>query len=414
MADPDVLIIGAGLAGLNCARHLDEKGVSCRVLEASDSVGGRIRTDVVGGFRLDRGFQKLFTAYPEAQQSLDYEALELRYFRTGAIVRYAGNFHEVSDPWRHPWRSLSWLSSPIHSFSDRWSLGSFRRDLAALSTADIFERPETSASKLLRDAGFSERIINRLFRPFFGAVFLDSKLHASSRMLEFAFKMLAEGQVAVPAKGMEEIPRQIAARLPDGTVWLDAKVASLGEGLVKLESGEELRARRIVVATEGPEASRLTGAFPPPGSRAATHLLFAAPEPPVEDPILVLNGNNQWPINHLSVPSQAAPEYAPPGQALVSVGVLGKPGTGDRELEFAVRRQLLRWYGRGVEDWRTLAVYRIPHAQPDQAPPAVPVRRQPVRIAPGRYVCGDHRDNASIDGALTSGRRAAEAVLEDG
>jgi hypothetical protein len=133
----------------------------------------------------------------------------------------------------------------------------------------------------------------------------------------------------------------------------------------------------------------------------------------VAEPVLVLNGNNQWPINHLSVPSQAAPEYAPPGQSLVSVGVLGKPAAGDREVEFAVRRQLLRWYGRGVKDWKTLAIYRIPHAQPDQAPPGVPVQQQPVRLSPGLYVCGDHRDNASIDGALTSGRRAAEAVLED-
>ena len=280
--------------------------------------------------------------------------------------------------------------------------------------AEIFERPETSASKLVHDAGFSESLIDRFFRPFFGSIFLDSKLHASSRMFEFIFRMLAEGEVALPAKGMgDDSQAQIAERLPEGSIRLGAKVDSVAAGLATLESGEELRARCVVVATEGPEAARLTGAFPAPASRPATCVYYAAPEPPVADPILVLNGNNKWPINNVCVLSQVAPEYAPQGQSLVSVTVLGRNASGDAALEPAVRRQLLRWFGRGVKDWRQLAIYRIPHAQPDQVPPGIPVEQLPVRISPGLYVCGDHRDNASINGALVSGRRAAEAILED-
>ncbi|MEK7753284.1 MAG: FAD-dependent oxidoreductase, partial [Acidobacteriota bacterium] len=256
-------------------------------------------------------------------------------------------------------------------------------------------------------------LIDRFFRPFFGSIFLDSKLHASSRMFEFIFRMLAEGEVAVPAKGMGAIPAQIAGRLPEGSIWRQAKAASVEPGLVRLESGEELRARCVVVATEGPEAAHLTGAFPAPASRPATCVYYAAPEPPVADPILVLNGNNKWPVNNICVLSQVAPEYAPQGQSLVSVTVLGRNTSSDAALEPAVRRQLLRWFGRGVKDWRPLAIYRIPHAQPDQVPPAIPVEQLPVRISPGLYVCGDHRDNASINGALVSGRRAAEAILAD-
>jgi len=413
MTSPDVLIVGAGLAGLSCALRLNLKGVSCLVLEASDGVGGRLRTDCVEGFQLDRGFQVLLTAYPEAKLTLDYEALNLRYFISGARVRYAGDFYEVVEPWRHPWRALGGWSSPIGRFADKWRVSSFRRDLLELPLPEIFERHETSASKLVHDAGFSESLIDRFFRPFFGCIFLDSKLHASSRMFEFIFRMLAEGEVALPAKGMGAIPAQIAGRLPEGSIRLGAKAGFVEPGLVRLESGEELRARCVVVATEGPEAARLTGAFPVPGSRPATCVYYAAPEPPVADPILVLNGNNKWPINSACVLSQVAPEYAPKGQSLVSVTVLGKNTSSDAELEAAVRRQLLRWFGRVVKTWRQLAIYRIPHAQPDQVPPGIPVEQLPVRISPGLYVCGDHRDNASINGALVSGRRAAEAILED-
>ena len=413
MKDPDVLIIGAGLAGLACAIHLQEKGVSPVIVEASDGVGGRVRTDLVEGFQLDRGFQVLFTAYPEASRVLDYEALNLRTFLAGAKVRFAGDFYDVMDPWRHPWRAVGGWSSPIGSFADKWRVSSFRRDLKELPLAEIFERPETSASKLLRDAGFSESIIHRFFQPFFGSIFLDSKLHASSRMFEFLFRMLLEGDVAVPAHGMGTISGQLARRLPEGSIRLQAKVASVEPGLVKLVSGEEIRDLPVVVATEGPEAARLTGAFPAPGSRSATCLYFAAPEPPVTDPILVLNGNNRWPINNLCVLSQVAPEYAPEGQALISVTVLGKLTPTDDEVQTAVRRQLSRWYGVVVKKWRLLATYRITHAQPDQAPPGIPVEQLPARLMPGVYVCGDHRQSASINGALVSGRRACEAVLED-
>ncbi len=413
MRDPDVLIVGAGLAGLSCARRLNEKGLSCLVLEASNAVGGRLRTNRVDGFQLDRGFQVLLTAYPEAKQILDYEALNLRFFIAGALVRYAGGFYEVADPWHHPWRAVGGWSSPLGSFADKWRVSSFRRDLMGLTIEEIFSRPETSASKLVHDAGFSESVISRFLRPFFGSIFLDSRLHASSRMFEFIFRMLAEGDAALPANGMGAIPAQIAARLPEGSIRLEAKVDCIEPGLVRLTSGEQLRARCVVVATEGPEASRLTGAFPAPASRPATCLYYAAPEPPNSDPILVVNGNNKWPVNNLCVLSQVAPEYAPRGQALVSITVLGRLTSSDQELEPAVRRQLLRWYGASVQDWRLLAIYRIPHAQPDQMPPGIPVEQQPVRISPELYACGDYRDNASIDGALVSGRRAAEAVLED-
>lgn len=414
MRNPEVVIVGAGLSGLACALHLHRERVAATVLEASDGVGGRVRTDSRDGFQFDRGFQVFLTAYPEAQQILDYPSLDLRSLLPGASVRYEGEFYAVSDPWRHPWRAVGGWGSRIGRFADKWRLGSFRRDLRQVPLAEIFERPETSASKMLRDAGFSESLIARFFQPFFGSVFLDAKLHASSRMFEFLYRMLLEGDVAIPARGMGAIPEQIAGRLAAGSIRLNTRVVAVGPGEVTLDSGEILQASAVVIATEGPEAARLTNAIPPPASRSATCLYFAAPEPPVEEPILVLNGNSRGgPVNHLCVLSQVAPEYAPPGQALVSVTVLGRFTSTEEEVETAVIRQLTRWFGREVKRWKRLAVYRVPHAQPDQAPPLIPVEPLPVRLACGFYICGDHRQHASIDGALASGRRAAEAVLED-
>lgn len=248
---PDVVVVGGGLAGLACALHLSEAGVSVRLLEASDGVGGRVRTDVVEGFRLDRGFQVLLTAYPETRRVLDYEALELRPFLPGALVRRDGRFHELSDPWRRPSRVLLVLLSGVGTFADRLRVARYRARVLAGSLGDLFLRPETTALERLRNEGFSDTMIDAFFRPFFGGVLLDRGLAASSRMLDFVFRMMAAGDTALPAAGMGAIPEQIARRLPEGTVRLRARVTSVSPHEVRLESGEAIAARAVVVATAG-------------------------------------------------------------------------------------------------------------------------------------------------------------------
>ncbi|MBI4874050.1 MAG: FAD-dependent oxidoreductase [Acidobacteria bacterium] len=413
MTKADVLVVGAGLAGLSCALDLREKGFSTLILEASDGVGGRVRTDPVEGFLLERGCPHLLTAYPEAARRLDFKALDLRPLTPGAWVRHQGEFREILDPWHHPWRAVGGWSSRIGSLLDRMRFRSLQRDVLSCPTEQIFARPETTASKLLNDIGISEPLLNQFLRPFFGQIFLEKELHSSSRMLEFVLQMLALGEMAVPANGMGAIPEQLARRLPEESVRLNARVAAAAPGYVALSSGEELAARAVVVAAEEPEAARLTGAPPPSRSHSVIRLYYAAPEPPVNEPILVVNGNNQWPVNSLWVPSLAAPKCAPKGQALVAVTVLGRYGKPDEEIEAKTLEQLQRWFGAAVAGWRRLALLRIPYAQPDAVPPAIPLERRPVRLSAGLYVCGDHRENPSMEGALVSGRRAAEAVAED-
>jgi phytoene dehydrogenase-like protein len=409
----EVVVIGAGLAGLRCALELQQAGREVLVLEATDGVGGRVRTDEVDGFRLDRGFQVLLTAYPEAQAVLDYDALGLCPFLPGALVRHGGRFHRVSDPWRRPADLVATLRADVGGLADKLRIARLRRDVRECSLAELFERPETTTHHRLEGFGFSDAMVDRFFRPFFGGVLLDRSLQASSRMFDFVFRMMAEGETTLPARGMGRIPEQLAARLKPGTVRTGAKVTWLVEGVAMLESGERVLADSVVLATDGPTSAQLTSAVRAPGWRGATCLYFAAPEPPLREPVLVLDGEGRGPVNNLCVPSAVSPQYAPTGQSLVSATVLGTTEGEDAALVEAVRIQLREWFGNAVSGWRHLRTYRIPRALPAQQPPALATPERPVRLSKSLYVCGDHRDNASINGALASGRRAARAVLED-
>lgn len=408
----DVLIVGAGLSGLSCARQLQQQGMRCLVLEASDGVGGRIRTDIVDGFRLDRGFQVFLTSYPEAKSVLDYDALDLKPFLPGALVRYGGRFHELTDPWRRPLSAIRSLFSPIGSFADKLRVASFRSRSLRGTIEDRFRDPETTSLQALQDAGFSPSMIERFFRPFLGGIFLDSELQTSSRMLNFVFRMFSLGNACLPAEGMEAIPRQLATALSPDSIRLGARVVGVGPGAVTFSTGEVLRAKSVVVAVEGRVARELLGDAISSAGQGTTCFYFSAPRPPITQPLLVLNGDCRGPINNLCVPTVAAPSYGPAGKSLISVTVLGTGNDPDHLLA-EVRQQLSEWFGTAVQDWHHLRTYSIPYALPAQSPPALNAPERPVRWQAGIYVCGDHRDNASIQGAMVSGRRAAEAVLKD-
>jgi phytoene dehydrogenase-like protein len=411
-ASPDVLIVGAGLAGLCCARQLEEKGVTCQILEASDGIGGRVRTDRVDGFTLDRGFQVLLTAYPEAKRVLDYGRLELKPFLPGALSFYAGHMNRLVDPWRMPGMWWEALRSEFGTLRDKLHITLLRRRVMNSSIEEIFRRPERAIKDALESEGFSKEMIHRFFRPFLGGILLDGELKSSSRMFEFVFKMLSEGDTALPAQGMSAIPEQLAEKLPAGRMRLNTPVDALHENELTLQGGQKLQARAIVIAAEGPSAAHLVGEVEP-ASRSVTCFYYAANEPPVAEPILALNGDGSGPVNNFAVISQVAPSYAPAGAHLISATVLGKQKLSEVQMSGFIIAQMKNWFGNVASTWQFLKSYRIAHAQPQQFPGALEPPERPVRIRPGVYVCGDHRDNASIQGAMVSGRRAAEAVLSD-
>ena len=407
----DVIIIGAGLAGLCCARELTDHGVDVQVLERSDDAGGRVRTDEVDGFLLDRGFQVLLTAYPEARRVLDYEHLGLRPFYAGALVRHDSGFARLADPLRHPLDAARGLRTGPGGLVDKLRVARLRRRLSRASLNEVLEAPQVATAEALRLEGFSRDMVHGFFRPYLGGIFLDPGLETSSRLFAYVFKLFAQGEAALPAAGMQAIPRQLAESLPEAAVRLSVTVESVDRAGVTLAGGERLETGAVVVAADGPEAARLTTAVETPGARATTCIYFAAERSPLGEPILVLDGEGRGPVNDLCVPSDVAPSYAPPGAALVSATILGIPPLDDDGLEAAVREQLRGWFGVQVHGWRRLAVYRIPFALPAQPPAVLAAPQRPVRLGAGLFVCGDHRDTASIQGAMLSGRRAAAAIL---
>lgn len=406
-----VLIVGAGLAGLCCARHLTDQGVDCLILEASDKAGGRIRTDRSEGFLFDRGFQILQSAYPEAQRMLDMPALDLRPFYPGALVRYGGRFHKVADPWRQPLDALAGLLSPIGTFRDKIRIGRLRSRLMGSTLDEIFCQPNISLNEALHAEGFSPSIIERFLRPFFSGVFLEPALETSRRLFGFVFRMFAQGITGLPANGMAAIPEQLAAGLGP-RIRTGAQVTAVDGTELTLASGERLVGGAVVIATDAPAAVRLAPELRSPSSRSVVCLYFAAPQPPIEEPILVLNGEGQGLINSMCVPSQIAPNYAPTDTALISVTVLGNPPRDNQSLGQSVLAQLTDWFGTQVARWRFLRCYRIPHALPGQQPEMLETNSETVHIRDGLFVCGDHRETATINGAMVSGRRAAEAILQ--
>jgi phytoene dehydrogenase-like protein len=405
-----VVVVGAGLAGLACARTLARAGVGVHLLEASDRPGGRVRTELVDGFRIDRGFQVLFTAYPEARRVLDLDALQLRSFSPGAQVFRAGKFHTVSDPFRRPLEAGRTMAAPLGSFWDKLRVVKLRAHATSGSLEELFARPHESTHDRLHRLEFSPEFVEGFFRPFLGGVFLEHELATSSRRLEFVLRMLALGDAAVPALGMGELAIQLARQLPEGTLKTETPVARVHPQLVELESGGPIEAAAVVVATDGVTAARLVPAFIAPHTLGVTAFSFEASEPPLRGPWLLLDGENRGPVNHAAVLTEVAPEYAPRGRALVSASVLGAhPDV--VALELGVRAQLRSWFGKAVDGWRLLRADVVHDALPAEPPSALEPAQRPVRTPAGVTVCGDHRDNASIDGALTSGRRAAESVL---
>ena len=305
-----VIVVGAGAAGLACSRTLAAAGLAPIVLERDTAPGGRIRTDEVDGFLLDRGFQVLPRGYPEARRLLDLDRLDLHDFARGAIVRSDGRFRRVSDPRESPLRGLRTLAGGVVSVKDGAAVLKLLRGRSG----------ETTALEALREAGLSRHAVEAFFAPFLRGVFLEPRLATSSRFLDFVLDAFASAPAALPAQGMGAISAQLAEGLD---VRTGTAVAAVGPGTVSLESGETLRAAAVVVATAGLIDE------PEHGWNGVTCTYFDAPAAPLPGPWLGLNGEG-GPINNLCVPSEVAPSYAPPGRALVSVSTLehrrGRPG----------------------------------------------------------------------------------------
>lgn len=404
----DTLIIGAGLSGLSAALRLHEAGREVLVLEAADAVGGRVRTDLVDGFLLDRGFQVYLDAYPEAGALLDLEALDLQRFEPGALLWKKGKLRRLMDVFRRPGALLSSAIQPVGTPLDKLLVARLRHRLLRKSQEAIWSAPDSTTEDYLRRFGFSEGMIDLFFRGFYGGIFLEEHLVTSSRMFEFTFGMFSRGHATLPATGMQAIPDQLAARLPGETIRLACPVESL-VGTTVRAGGQEIAARRLIVATDGKTAARLLpDRVVAPCWNGTTCLYFVAPEPPYPDALIVLRGDRKGLINNLCVPSNVAPTYATEGKALISVSVSNQTDGGG-DLIGMVKSELRDWFGPIVDEWRFLKSFPVPHSLPVESPG----HGTPMAQVGPVHLCGDFLSSASIEGAIRSGKMVADQTLSE-
>ncbi len=408
LTETEVAIVGAGLSGLAAARGFQEAGVAPLVLEASDRIGGRVETVERNGFRLDRGFQVLLKAYPAAQALLDYERLDLRDYWPGADVWRDGRCHRLGDPLRRPADLLKTIAAPIGTWRDKLLILKLRRVANRGTLTELFARRERQAREYLETFGFSPRMIESFFTPFYRGVFLDPQLETSSRMLEFTFRMFSQGAASIPARGIGEIPLELARPLEADLVRLNCRVESIEpqKSHIRLETTHgAVQAKQVVVATQASATEHLLGLPTRPWQSVRT-LYYAADEPPFESQILVLNGSGSGVVNNLTVPTLLSDKLAPAGQHLISVTVV--EGGEISELESQVRAELKTWYGKVVDDWMLIESFDIAEALPKLS-----VGNQSLQAhnphAPGVWIWSDTA-NPSIQGALEATRLAEEML----
>ncbi|RBY95531.1 amine oxidase [Blastococcus sp. TF02-8] len=396
----EVVVIGAGLAGLSAATRLAGAGVDVHVLEASGTPGGRVATEHVDGFVVDRGFQVFNTGYPRAAD-LDLAALDLGFFERGAALRVDGRVHQFVDPRRRPTGLVGTVRAPLGSPREKAALAAYALRAGYAPVARLLRAPETTAEAALRSAGVGDATLERFVRPFLAGVVLEDELATSSRYVDLLWRSFVRGSTGLPAAGMRAIGEQLAGRLPPERLHLRTAVRAVGPGSVTTDDGR-WTAGAVVVATDPATATALLPGVDAAAPREVTTHLHVLPRSPWPSPLLVL-GQPGGRVVNTAVVSDAQPRYSPDGRALVSSSTL------ERTREADVREEIAAAHGISPGDLEHLTSVTVPGAQPAALPPLH--LRRPVDLGDGLYVCGDHRDTPSIQGAMASGARAARAVL---
>jgi hypothetical protein len=361
----------------------------------------------VDGYLLDRGFQLYNPAYPEGRRQLDHEALRLCAFTRGVVLRHHSRHVSLADPRDVPRWGVNALRAPLGSPRQRLALARYLRRCATTRTTELTHQVDAPASDALRASGIAPDAIDHLLRPFLAGVFLESDLQTSRRSLDVVMRTFVHGTPSVPAQGMQAIPRQLAGNLGEGVLRVQTPAREIAPGRVTTDDGS-LTAKSVVVAADPRTATRLLD-LPAPAMNGVTTWYHSTDELGLAGgrPVLHVDGDAGGPVVNSVVMSHAAPAYAPAGRALVSSSVLGVGGVAEDEA--AVLRHLALLYRTDTRAWETVGVSRVPDALPAMSPPHD--FRQPVSLGDGVFVAGDHRDSASIQGAMVSGRRTAQAVL---
>jgi protoporphyrinogen oxidase len=408
MHDFPVIIIGGGISGLTCANYLHKKQVDFLLLEASEEFGGRVKTANIDGYLLDRGFQVLQTNYPEAKKLLDYDALSLKTFESGAKIRKSEGFMTMQNPFRNPLAFIPMAFSSVGSLIDKLKIAKLIGEVKLASSEELISEEATTTYDYLKSYGFSEKIINTFFRPFFAGVFLEEELTTGSNFFRFTFKQFFEGNAAVPENGMQEIPLQLLNSLPVGFIRKNVAVESIENNVIKLSDGTSLSAGKIVLATNPEAADKILNLQTERVYNSTTCLYFSADFSPMAGKrYLTLNPNRRQLVHHMCVPSDVSAAYAPAGKTLISVTLRDAKGLSKVKQVEQTKRELNEWFGSSVNAWRLLEHQEIPQALSfyDGS-----TKSTDYQVAGNIYRCGDYLAYPSLNAAMKTGREVAELV----
>ena len=407
LSSPEFVVVGAGLAGLTAAKVLSQSGREVLLLEKSDGVGGRVRTDQYKDFLLDRGFQVLLTAYPELPKHLNLSLLRLHSFESGATIFSDGHFSKVGDPFRNVSSIMSTAFTKTIGMQDKIKLLKLRNSLIGRKKIYFQQKDDKRILETFEELGFTSKAIISFFKPLVGGIQLDPSLSGSTRLCFLVLKMLFIGDAAVPSRGMGAISEQLSKQINESSIRLTSSVDKVEGKKVILESGESFLPSNLIIATEGPATAKLLGQESPL-SRSVSCIYFSAPQAPSSSKAILLNGEKNGPALNVAIMSNISPSYSKNGKALIAVAI---PNTIKPDSMENVLIQMRKWFGDSVDSWEHIKTYSIEHGQPDLRP-GDPFRKS-IKNSEGVYICGDHRDTPSIQGALVSGRRAAEICLKN-
>lgn len=409
MNEEKIYIIGAGISGLVAAIELEKAGYSPIILEASEGIGGRMKTNEIDGFLLDHGFQVLLTAYPEAKKYLDFAALNLKYFEPGAVIFGADKTFVISDPLRNPLKVVSMAFSHIGSFLDKVKMFNLTQMLKNKKIEEIFTNPSIPTHQYLLDFGFTDQFISNFFKPFFRGIFLEKDLNTSSRMFEFVFKMFSQGRGAVPEKGMIQIPNMLRQQLKSTEIIFASKVTAIQGTEIQLEGGETIHADRLIIATQPDKfMKQLEGQFAKP--KSVITLYFSLHKSFMSRAMLGLVPRENHLINNLVFMSDVSAAYSTNGRALLSVSIIDSD-LKEKELVKAVQSELESLTRINAEFFRFVKSYYITYAIPTVEDMKNSIPFTECKIADDVFLAGDYLLNGSINAAMASGRIAAEAVV---
>lgn len=388
---------------MTCAKYLKDKGIDALVLEASDEVGGRVRTDILDGYKLDRGFQVLLTSYPEAEKLLDYDTLRLKQIPSGARIRIGDELFTMPNPLKNIFSTPQALFSPVGGLIDKFKV--LQLNFVTRNSGEPLSRSGETTLSFLKKFGYSTTIVDRFFTPFFRGVFLEAEMRTDSALFKFLYSQFANGDVVIPEDGMKAIPEQIKSCLSPEQIRLNTRVEKIVGKKIYLENGRVVESDNTVLAADAKTSAKLLGEESDLEFNGTSCFYFESDSRLDLDgePFLIINANKDELIDHILPVSDIIPSFAPKGRTLISVNIVGNKEVTESE----VRSELAKWFGDD-KPWKHLKTYKIPDALPHFSGNS-PTECN-LQINEHLYRCGDYTAYPSLNAAMKSGRLVAGMI----